>query len=76
MNILFPNVSLHCCFFHFSQAIWNNFKKNQLCGKGTYETNYELLFNIQLLCFMKTEKVQNFFQELKKNIKIKNLKIF
>ena len=39
MNILFPNVSLHCCFFHFSQAIWNNFKKNQLCGKGTYETN-------------------------------------
>lgn len=73
---VFPNVSLHCCFFHFSQAIWNNFKKNQLCGKGTYETNYELLFNIQLLCFMKRDKLQKFFKELKKKYKDKKFKNF
>ena len=24
---IFPHCNLHCCFFHYSQAIWSNFKK-------------------------------------------------
>ena len=46
LKAVFPEVQIHCCFFHFSQAIWSNFKKNELCGLGTYEKNSELLFNI------------------------------
>ena len=45
---VFPNINIHCCFFHFSQAIWNNFKRFNLCGKGSYNKNSELLFNIQM----------------------------
>ena len=33
---VFPDVQLHCCFFH-------DFKKNDLCGTGTYEKNSKLL---------------------------------
>ena len=40
LKTVFPENQLHCCFFHFSQAIWSNFKKNELCGQGTYEKNF------------------------------------
>ena len=73
---VFPDVQLHCCFFHFSQAIWNNFKKNDLCGIGTYEKNSELLFNIQILCFIKRDKIEKFFKEIIKKYKERKYKIF
>ena len=63
---IFPNCLIHCCFFHFSQCIWNKFKKYNMCGKGTYKDNYTLLFNVQLICFMKRENINKFFKELKK----------
>ena len=63
---IFPHCNLHCCFFHYSQAIWSNFKKYQLCGKGTYGENSELLFNLQLLCFIKKDKVEKLFDMIKK----------
>ena len=63
---VFPNTLIHCCFFHFSQCIWNKFKKYNLCEKGSYKDNYTLLFNIQLMCFMKRENINRFFKELKK----------
>ena len=63
---IFPNCLIHCCFFHFSQCIWNKFKKYKLCGKGTYIANYTLLFNIQLICFMKRDNINKFYKELKK----------
>jgi hypothetical protein len=49
----FKDCKLHCCFFHFSQCIWNIFRKYNLCGKNTYNENSSLLFNIQILCFIK-----------------------
>ncbi len=64
---IFPDCKLHTCFFHFSQAIWKNFKKNNLCGKNTYERNSELLFNIQILAFIKRDKIENFYKEIKQN---------
>lgn len=30
---IYPDIQIHCCFFHFSQAICHHFKKNNLCGK-------------------------------------------
>ena len=38
----FPQCNVHCYFFHFSKAIWCNFKKCGLSGKGTYSNNHEL----------------------------------
>ena len=69
---IFSHCNLHCCFFHYSQAIWSNFKKYQLCGKGTYGENSELLFNLQLLCFIKKDKVEKLFDMIKN--KYKNIK--
>ena len=47
-----------------------------MCGKGTYKDNYNLLFNVQLMCFMKREYINKFFKDLKKNIIMLNSKIF
>ena len=40
---IFNDCKLHCCFFHFSQCIWNKFRKYNLCGKNTY--NYSELID-------------------------------
>jgi len=66
---IFPECKLHTCFFHFSQAIWKNFKKNNLCGKNTYESNSELLFNIQIMAFIKRDKIDKFYKEIKQKYK-------
>lgn len=63
----FPDCKISTCFFHFSQAIWKNFKKTGLCGKGTYNNNMELLFNIQVMCFIERNKIDSYFSELKKH---------
>ena len=63
---IYPECKIHCCFFHFSQAIWRKFKENKLCGKGAYVENNELLYNIQIMCFMKLDKLDNFYKQLKK----------
>ena len=71
INTIFPEYKLNTCFFHFSQAIWKNFRKYDLTGKGTYKTNSELLFNIQLMNFMDREKIDKFFKDIKKQFKDK-----
>ena len=53
INKVFPNRLLNCCFFHFLQIMWMKFKKYKMRGKWTYDCIYSLLFNIQLLCFIK-----------------------
>ena len=66
INEIFPECNVHCCFFHFSQCIWKKFKENRLCGKGTYESNKELLFNLQVMCFINCEKIDEYYKQLKK----------
>ena len=63
---IFPHTNIHCCFFHYSQALWNNMKKYNLCGEGTYTRNAELLFNLQILCFIKKEKVEYLSEKITK----------
>ena len=72
---IFKDCKLHCCFFHFSQCIWNKFRKYNLCGKNTYNENSSLLFNIQILCFIKKKYLKNFYKKIKNkfnNAKYKN----
>ena len=66
---IFPHANIHCCFFHYSQALWNNMKKYNLSGEGTYAQNAELLFNLQILCFIKKEKVEYLFEKITKKYK-------
>ena len=67
---IYPQTNNHYCFFQYSQAIWNNFKNYKLWGNGTYKDDSKLLFNLQLLYFIKKEKEENTFDKIKKNIKI------
>lgn len=64
------------CFFHYSQAIWKNMIKNGLGGKGTYLKNHELLLNLQCLCFIKKENIDNMFNKIKRKCKNENCKNF
>jgi hypothetical protein len=73
---IFQETQIHCCFFHFSQAIWHCFKVYNLCGKRTYEKNRELLFNILMMCFMKRDKIDYFYKQLKKIYKENKYKTF
>ena len=44
--------------------------------KGTYEKNSELLFIIQMICFMKRDKIDGFYKQLKKIYKENKYKSF
>ena len=72
----FPRCNVHCCFFHFSQAIWRNIKKCGLSGKGTYSKNHELLINLQFLSFIKKENIDKMYKSIQKNYKSKKYKKF
>ena len=57
---IFQDIQIHCCFFHFSHAIWHRFKAFNLYGKETYEKNSELLFN-RIKQMDKENKYKSFF---------------
>ena len=76
IQTIFPETKIHCCFFHFSQAIWKNFRKHGLCGKGTYNSNSELLFNLQILCFIEKKNIINFYKKINNNFKEEKYKSF
>lgn len=65
-NIYGNNILIHECFFHFSRAIWRNFKKNGLYYKNSYAVNSELLFNLQLLSFIDRAKIKDFYIKITK----------
>lgn len=54
----------------------NYFKKNNIWGKGTYKDNYTLLFIFQLLCFIKREKIDNLYNQIKRKFKNEKYKNF
>ena len=65
-NIYGNNIFIHGCFFHYSQAIWRNFKKNGLCYKNSYIADSELLFNLQLLAFIDWAKIKDLYKKITK----------
>ena len=64
-NIYGNNILIYGCFFHYSQALWRNFRKNRLCYKNSYSSNSELLFNLQLLAFIERTKIKDLFKKNK-----------
>ena len=51
-----------------NQEILKNFQDYDLGGKSTYKFNITLLFNLQVLCFIKRDKVPNQFKKLTLNL--------
>ena len=67
---IYPNALYNGCFFHWSQCIWKKIQYYGLGGKGTYKTNMTILFNLQLLCFIPRNKVNNLFKKIRKKLDI------
>ena len=67
---IFPNCLFNGCFFHWTQSIWKKFQDYGLGGKGTYIFNITLLFNLQVLCFIKRDKVPSLYKKIKNKFDI------
>ena len=48
------------CLFHFTQTIIRKFKKYNIIKKSMNKHSYELLRNLELLCFVNPQKVKNY----------------
>jgi len=72
----FPRCNKHCCFFHYSKALWKQFMKYGIGGKNAYLNNSELLFNLQLLCFIDIENIGYFYKKIVKTYKENKYKKF
>ena len=65
----FPRCNIHFCFFHYNQALLKHFMKQGLEGKNIYLNNSELLLNLQLLCFIDIENIEDFYKKKDKAYK-------
>ena len=58
---VFGSKILHSrCFFHFSQMIRAKLQKIGYSEKKLNKNNSELIRNIEMLCFIRPEKIKNF----------------
>ena len=73
---IFPRCNIHYCIFHYSMALWKYFMTYGLGGKNIFLNNSELLFILQLLCFIDIENIEDFYKKIFKNIKKTNIKNF
>ena len=56
------------CLFHYSQAILKKFKYLNIIKKKLDKHSYELLRNLEILCFIKPQKIENYYEYLKGNL--------
>ena len=60
------------CLFHFAQAIIKKFKELKIINKHMNKRGYELLKNIELLCFINNANLEKYINFLKENVFIEN----
>ena len=56
------------CLFHYSQAILKKFKKLNIIKKKLDKHSYELLRNLEILCFIIPKNLKKYYQFLKYNL--------
>lgn len=56
------------CLFHFAQAIIKKFKELKIIKKYLNKRGYELLRNLEILCFIKFSKIDEYIKYLKINV--------
>lgn len=57
-----------CCLFHFSQSIIKKMKELKLIKKKLNVRGYEILRNLEVLCFIKNSKLKEYYEYLAKII--------
>ena len=50
------------CFFHFSKMIRSKLEKNVICTKKLNKLSYEIISNIEQLCFIQLNKIKEFLK--------------
>ena len=50
------------CLFHYSQAILKKFKKLNIIKKKLDKHSYELLRNLEILCFINPKNLKKYYQ--------------
>ena len=71
-NINFKNKLIHSrCFFYFSKMIRGKLSQAGICKKKLTKDNFEIISNIELLCFISLKNIKKFqtiiLEELKEN---------
>ena len=56
------------CFFHFGQMIRAKLKKLGLCKKKLHKMDIEIIRNIEILCFLETDKIKDFKKIILENL--------
>ena len=51
------------CFFHFCQSIINKLNKFKIIKYRTNKRGFELLHNIEILCFIEKSKIKEIFSK-------------
>ena len=57
------------CFFHFSQALIRKMKQLKIIQKKLNKESFEILLNIQIICFLKDDLINDYLKFLKKSLK-------
>ena len=64
-------------FFHFSQSIYRKLKEYKIIKKSLIKYGYEILRNIEIICFIDPKLIKDYEIFLKKNLKTeKEKKLF
>lgn len=62
---IFPEATVHGCFFHFSQAVWRNIQKHKLSNAYSSDPDIALaLRSLLALAFVPPKQVKKFFVRL------------
>ena len=56
------------CLFHYAQSLIKKFKFYNIMNKKMNKRAYELLKNLEILCFIDNKKITYYFNYLKNNI--------
>ena len=57
------------CFFHFTQCIYKKLKKYGLLKTKLNKRNFEILRNIELICFIEPKYIKDYSTFLKLHLK-------
>jgi len=60
------------CFCQFSQTVIRKMKQLKIFQKKINKPGYEILINIQIICFLKDNLIEKYFKFLENNLKSSN----
>ena len=71
LKVFFPDSLLLGFFFHFTKALWNKAKKENLCKKKYMKETYIIIFAFKIFFFIKEKEKENYLRQIKEFYKEK-----